>query len=74
MIDGNMTDSQWRAFAEALLVRQGAILDNLAHNDLRAVESIGESQHEQLEAISTLLAQVPRHIRDSITPEQRPEL
>lgn len=58
-MDNKMTKAQWKRFAKSLLFRKAQLESDLRDEDYSQVESIAYSKRQQLEAIKTLLEQVP---------------
>ena len=58
-MDSKMTPAQWRKLASALVFRKLQLQDDLKNEDYRAVASIEYSKHNQIDAINTLMEQIP---------------
>jgi len=58
-MDKKMTSAQWKRFAKSLYFRKAQLEDDLKNENYDQVESIRYSKNQQLEAIKTLLEQVP---------------
>lgn len=62
-MDNKMTKAQWKRLAKSLLFRSAQLEADLRDEDYSQVESIAYSKRQQLEAIKTLLEQVPYEFR-----------